>query len=103
MGILRQLTRSVVLASLSLSAHSFLPPGGVFHSKGASLFLAMSTASTTSVPSWTDLVEQSAATPVGKALNKEVSLRKEGKGSASRENTLRTFGRDGDPIVTLYR
>ena len=101
MGILRQLSRPFLLAGLSLSAHSFIQTS---LSRGSASFLAMSTATTTaSVPSWTDLVERSAANPVGKALNKEVSLRKEGKGSAARENTLRKFGRDGEPIVTLYR
>jgi hypothetical protein len=38
-------------------------------------------------------MERSAATSVGKALNDEVALRKEGEGSAARENTLRKFGR----------
>lgn len=105
MGFLRQLSRSLLLVGYSWSAYSFTTthhPGGLLFRNRPSTFLAMSS-TTTTTPSWTDLIEQAASTPVGKALNTEVSLRKEGKGSASRENTLRTFGREGEPVVTLYR
>lgn len=64
---------------------------------------ATASATTSSVPSWTDLADQAAATPVGRALNAEVALRKQGRGSAARENTLRKFDREGEPVVTLYR
>jgi len=53
--------------------------------------------------SWTTLQDQTAATPVGKALNDEVQLRQTGQGSAARENTLRKFGSKAEPAVTLYR
>ena len=101
MGVLLQLSRSFLLAGFGLSAHSFIQQRVARGS--ATSFLAMSSATTAAVPSWTDLAERAGATPVGKALNNEVSLRKEGKGSAARENTLRKFGRDGEPVVTLYR
>eukprot|EP00977_Amphora_coffeiformis_P018753 scaffold6695_cov155-Amphora_coffeaeformis.AAC.6 len=93
---------SRAMPGFSLSAHSFIQPR-ICRGRAASFLAMSSTATTAAVPSWTDLVEQAAATPVGKALNNEVSLRKEGKGSAARENTLRKFGRDGEPVVTLYR
>ena len=115
MRLFRRLSRSFVVTGLSVSLGTFSfshsrylsPPraaGQAFSSGARASSLSMSTASTTTaLPSWADLVEQAAATPVGKALNNEVALRKEGKGSAARENTLRTFGRDGEPLVTLYR
>lgn len=107
------LFRPLVFAGISFSAHSFIHrpsfnrPLSVqpFSTKSAwQSVLSMSSATASSaIPAWGDLAEQSAATPIGKALNDEVSLRKEGKGSAARENTLRKFGRDGEPVVTLYR
>lgn len=66
--------------------------------------LFMSTAAiSTSVPSWADLTSQVATTPVGQALNNEVELRKNGKGSAHVQNTLRKFDSDEDPKIILYR
>lgn len=122
MGILQHLSRPLFIAGLGAGAYSFshspasttsfhhhsrLLPQILFAGQSSVSSLAMSTttasSSTTSVPSWSDLAKESAATPVGKALNTEVSLRKEGKGSAARENTLRKFGRQGEPVVTLYR
>jgi len=64
----------------------------------------MSAASvSTSVPSWSDLKSKSEATPVGQALVNEIALRKDGKGSAHVQNTLRTFGRNPSPDITLFR
>ena len=100
MGIFRHLSRPLVLAGLSLSAHSFTSPHSA--TLGRASVLAMSS-TTATMPSWAELAEQSASTPVGKALNNEVALRKEGNGSAARENTLRKFGKDEEPVVTLYR
>ncbi|KAL7566886.1 hypothetical protein ACA910_021373 [Epithemia clementina (nom. ined.)] len=62
-----------------------------------------SSAIETKTPSWVDLMAQSAATQAGKALNHEMHLRSQGRGSASRENTLRKFDKYAEPAVTLYR
>ncbi len=60
--------------------------------------------STATIPSWTDLQSTVAETSVGKALNYEVELRKQGKGSAHVQNKLRLFGsKDPKPAITLYR
>jgi hypothetical protein len=59
-------------------------------------------AATTSIPSWLDLKTASIQTPVGKALEEQVALRKKGEGSAHVHNTLRTFGK-GTPEITLFR
>lgn len=61
------------------------------------------TTAATMVPSWTDLVNELSKTPVGLALNQEVELRKQGKGSAHVHNTLRKFDSDEDPKIILYR
>lgn len=58
---------------------------------------------TTSLPSWNDLVEQAGGRKVGKALNQEVALRQQGKGSAHVQNSIRTFGSSEEPAITLYR
>jgi len=55
------------------------------------------------VPTWEELKQQSAASSVGKALNDEVEHRLEGEGSAHVQNTLRKFGKEGNPRITLYR
>lgn len=65
-------------------------------------------ASTSTIPSWSDLEKQSNETPVGKALSAEVLLRQEGKGSAHVQNKLRKFKTADDddkkePTITLFR
>ncbi len=57
----------------------------------------------TTLPSWTDLSDQIGATPVGQALNHEVKIRLEGKGSAHVQNKLRKFDSDEEPPIILYR
>ena len=59
-------------------------------------------AATTSIPSWIDLKAASIQTPVGKAMEEQVALRKKGEGSAHVHNTLRTFAK-GTPELTLFR
>jgi len=72
--------------------------------------LAMSTtasregaSSSATLPSWSDLKSKADATDVGKALNREVELRKIGKGSAHVQNELRLFDSSSDPKITLFR
>jgi hypothetical protein len=68
------------------------------------LSMSSSATETTTVPSWADLTDKVATTAVGRALNAEVKLRKEGKGSAHVQNTLRLFASDDEePRITLYR
>jgi len=56
------------------------------------------------IPSWADLEAKVGKTSVGQALNSEVELRKQGRGSAHVQNTLRLFDSDSkDPKITLYR
>ena len=67
---------------------------------------AATTTSATTLPSWTDLTQQIATTPVGQALNAEVELRRTGQGSAHVHNTLRTFDDSSthkEPSITLFR
>jgi hypothetical protein len=69
-----------------------------------SCFLSMSSSTQApTVPSWADLTIQVAATPFGRALNKEVELRKEGKGSAHVHNKLRKFDSNENPTIIFYR
>ncbi|GKY91879.1 hypothetical protein MPSEU_000159500 [Mayamaea pseudoterrestris] len=63
-----------------------------------------STTASTAPASWSDLQDRVASTPVGKALNDQVQLRKEGYGSPHVQNTLRMFdSTGGEPQITLYR
>ena len=64
--------------------------------------LKMSTATDT-IPSWADLQSKSKSTFAGKALENEMALRQEGKGSAFVHNTLRKFQSDETPLITVYR
>lgn len=61
----------------------------------------MSTANT--VSSWDELKIESANQSVGAALNKEAEKRKDGKGSAHVQSTLRLFSSEEKPKITLYR
>ena len=66
--------------------------------------LAMSSSGATDVVlSWSDLQEKVGMTAVGAALNEEVKLRSEGKGSAHVQNKLRKFDSDDEPVITLFR
>ena len=53
--------------------------------------------------SWDELKEKSAHQAVGNALNKEVEMRKSGKGSAHVQSKLRLFSSEEKPKITLYR
>lgn len=68
-----------------------------------SLRMSSSAAEPSTVPSWHDLVDQVGATKVGEALNREVSLRQGGQGSAHVQNSVRKFGSAEEPQITLYR
>ena len=108
MGILGQwLLRPLLVAGLSLSgAYSFTLPSSKSSTLGqraSVLAMSSTTSAATQLPSWSDLADQAASTAVGQALNAEVALRREGNGSAARENTLRKFGKEEEPVVTLYR
>ena len=94
-----------VMAWLAGRANSFLSSSvaPTKPARQASSFLHMSTASATTLPSWTDLASRVATTPVGQALNQEVELRKQGRGSAHVQNKLRKFDSDKDPKIILYR
>ena len=65
--------------------------------------LSMSSVATTEVPTWSDLQSKSKETIVGKALEAESTLRKEGKGSAFVQNKLRKFQSDETPQITIFR
>lgn len=57
-----------------------------------------------SIPSWSDIQSAVGETDVGQALNKEVELRSQGKGSAHVQNKLRLFdSTDNSPPITLFR
>ena len=62
-----------------------------------------SVATTTEVPSWSNLQSKSKETIVGKALEAESALRKEGKGSAFVQNKLRKFQSEETPQITIFR
>ena len=55
------------------------------------------------VSSWDELKAVSASQAVGAALNKEVEVRKDGKGSAHVQSKLRLFSSEEKPKITLYR
>ena len=63
--------------------------------------LKMSTV--TEVPTWPDLQSKSKENSVGQALEQEMKLRKDGKGSAFVQNTVRKFKSEETPQITLYR
>lgn len=72
----------------------------------STMALSMSTASSSAtVPAWTDLQATLAETPVGEALDRQVTLRGQGLGAPHVHNPLRLFGWKGPqpPSLTLYR
>lgn len=80
----------------------------------STIALSMSTASSSSsatvvgpAPAWTDLQATLADTPVGAALDRQVTLRGQGLGAPHVHNPLRLFGRRKDgpnpPSLKLYR
>ncbi|CAJ1953934.1 unnamed protein product [Cylindrotheca closterium] len=79
---------------------------GVLHSRSSSSSSSSSMSSTstaTTVPSWETLQSDVGETPVGRALNEQIKLRADGKGSPHVQNKLRKFQSDADPQITLYR
>lgn len=63
-----------------------------------------SSATSVATPSWEELQSTVGETSVGQALNNEIELRSQGKGSAHVRNKLRLFQNDGgDPPITLFR
>jgi hypothetical protein len=65
--------------------------------------LSMSSATSVATPSWEELLSTVGETPVGQALNNEVQLRTEGKGSPHVQSKKRLFRQDDDPSITLFR
>ena len=72
------------------------------HRPSPATIASMSTATET-VPSWTDLQSKSKSTFAGKALENEMTIRKDGQGSAFVHNTLRKFQSEETPVITVYR
>jgi len=65
--------------------------------------MSSSSSTTTGIPSWIDLEQESESTPVGKSLVNEIELRSQGKGSAHVQNRLRQFNSKVEPKITLFR
>jgi hypothetical protein len=65
--------------------------------------MSSSSGTTDVVLSWSDLQDKVGTTAVGTALNNEVKLRSQGKGSAHVQNKLRKFDSNEEPAVTLFR
>jgi glutathione S-transferase len=65
--------------------------------------LSMSSATSVATPSWEELQSTVGETPVGQALNNEVQLRTQGKGSPHVQSKKRLFRQDDDPAITLFR
>jgi glutathione S-transferase len=89
--------RSLLLLAFQAS------PAAAFTCMSRSTILKRTVMSATKVPSWSDLQQTAGATKVGAALNEEVLRRSKGDGSAHVQNTLRKFGKDNEPPITLYR
>ena len=66
---------------------------------------ASTTAAAATVPSWSDLKQTTQSTVTGSALTADAALRKEGRGTPHRENTLRLFDDSSTktPQMTLFR
>jgi len=66
-----------------------------------------SSSTSVAVPTWDDLKSRASETPVGRALDRDLELRKSGKGSPHVHSKLRLFedSNSGDdlPVFTLYR
>lgn len=108
--------RLLLILCLIQTRHSFLTTSRVFAETVAStrraappaslLAMSSSLSSTTDAVrsySWSDLQRQVGGTVVGMALNAEVELRSQGKGSAHVQNKLRQFGSEDEPKITLFR
>ena len=93
--------------SSTLTYHAILRPDApTVPSQSVSLKMATPSQdnSLTTALSWEDLKTLVGQTSVGTALNKEVELRSQGKGSAHVQNTLRLFdAEDTEPKIILYR
>ena len=93
-----------VLASIIRSGQSFSAIHSLSQQQNQNTALRMTATSAAAAPAWTDLQSTIGETSVGKALNTEVELRSQGKGSAHVQNKLRLFdSSDSDPPITLYR
>jgi hypothetical protein len=65
---------------------------------------ASSTSLSTDIMSWDELNAAAARTDVGQALNREVELRKQGRGGPHVQSTLRLFhSKEEAPNIILYR
>ena len=65
--------------------------------------LAMSSTSSTSIPTWDDLKSRASETPVGKALDDDVRKRIAGTGSPHVHSKIRIFDGEEKPTYTLFR
>lgn len=72
-------------------------------STASSMSSSAGTGATEVILSWSDLQNKVGTSLVGAALNNEVKLRSEGKGSAHVQNKLRKFGSNDEPVITLFR
>ncbi len=94
----------------AFSSNSF---GSSANSKTAT-GLAMSSSSSSPasasmvVPTWDDLKDKISETPVGKALDKDLEMRAQGRGSPHVHSKMRLFDNNSDngnekPVYTLFR
>eukprot|EP00980_Cylindrotheca_fusiformis_P006770 scaffold1413_cov117-Cylindrotheca_fusiformis.AAC.10 len=88
--------------SYGFTSSSFLSPSV---GRANSFLHSMSSATSVATPSWEELQSTVGETPVGQALNKEVDLRSQGRGSAHVQNRKRLFqsSNEDDPPITLFR
>jgi glutathione S-transferase len=92
-----------VIASFVSSAQSFTAFSSPTTKNLISLQMS-TTMNTAIVPSWSEIQSTVGETSVGQALNNEVELRSQGKGSAHVHNKLRLFqSKDDKPVITFYR
>lgn len=71
----------------------------MFRNSKQRLLKMSSSITSTTIPSWLDLKEESESTPVGKSLVNEVELRSKGKGSAHVQNRIRQFNSKQEPRI----
>ena len=91
---------ALAVSAFQLPIHHQLPTTNKDSSRSSSSCL-MSTR--TEILSWDDLKRVSDEQPVGSALNNEVAMRLNGKGSPHVQSKLRIFSSDTKPKITLYR
>ena len=71
----------------------------MFRNSKQRLLKMSSSITSTTIPSWLDLKEESESTLVGKSLVNEVELRSKGKGLAHVQNRIRQFNSKQEPRI----